>query len=207
MMECSFHRFCSKCCKMKADAFWVSSGYMTTPDNIFENTWQKAECTTKTWETVTLVVCRVFFVDSEQFGMADADIDRQLLWFESLTRTHAFVFQVFFLVELLKQCYEGRLRWSNMVFIWARTHQKVVACKSWPTSPQPIFQMVQKDKHGDVNTETRSKALQIRTIQSDYTSKTSWLNIPTVSLSRTYNTLRRLHHGMYYRGHRACMTT
>ena len=27
------------------------------------------------------------------------------------------------------------------------------------------------------------------------------LNIPTVSLSRTYNTLRRLHHGMYYRGH------
>ena len=33
------------------------------------------------------------------------------------------------------------------------------------------------------------------------------LNIPTVSLSRTYNTLRRLHHGMYYRSHRTCMTT
>ena len=33
------------------------------------------------------------------------------------------------------------------------------------------------------------------------------LNIPTVSLSRTYNTLRRLHHGMYYRGHRTCVTT
>ena len=42
-----------------------------------------------------------------------------------------------------------------------------------PTVPQPIFQMGHEDQHEKNNTKTRSNAPQVRTIQSDYTSKTS----------------------------------
>ena len=126
-MECSFVRFWYKWWKdnmmcASGSIYWLHDNPLT----IFGKTWQKAWCTFRTWETVTSVVCPVFFVDSQQYGMAGADNDRQLIWFESLTRTHAFVFQ-FFLVKLLKECYEGRLTWSSMIFIWARTHQKMGA--------------------------------------------------------------------------------
>jgi len=173
-MECSFVHFWYKLWKdnmmcASGSHYWLHDSPLT----IFGKTWQKAWCTFRTWETITSVVCRVFFVDSKQFGMADADINRQPLWFESSTQTHAHVLVCFwcdYWSSVVKElwCDRGRCLYEP-----ERTRRWLHASHGPPA--QPMFQMVQNDQHENINTKTHLKAPQVRTVQSDYTSKTSWI--------------------------------